>query len=76
MCDKDTAFWEMKEIAPTLGLPGYPLLLTLLPLHDPPIPSKVSLYLISLLPPIPTNGKKEKKKERKKFLRNCSQKIF
>lgn len=62
MCDKDTAFWEMKEIAPTLGLPGHPLLLTLLPLHNPHIPSKVSLYLVSLLPSIPTNGKKKKKK--------------
>ena len=76
MCDKDTAFWEMKEIAPTLGLPGHPLLLTLLPLHDPHIPSKVSLYLVSLLPPIPTNGKKRKRKKEKNFLRNCSQKIL
>lgn len=72
MYDKGTAFWEMKETVPTLGLLGHSLLLTLLPLHDPHIPSKVSLYFISLLPFIPTNGKKE----RKNFLRNCSQKIL
>lgn len=64
MCDKGTAFWEMREIAPTLGLPGHSLLLTLLPLHGPHIPSKVSLYFVSLLPSIPTNGKKERRKKK------------
>lgn len=66
MCGKDKAFWGMKENAPTLTLHGRALLLTLLPSCSPHIPSKVTLYLISLLPSIPTKRKRKRKKKEKK----------
>ena len=79
MCGKDKAVLGMKENAPTLALRGHSLLLTLLPSCNPHIPSKVTLYLISLLPAIPTKRKRKRKKAKRKeknFLRNCSQKIL